>query len=157
MKVQIAAVCAFNTSPCVPPTRLDVEIMWTFCRRTRRRFECTHGNVLNLQTSVFQRATPHTTHTLLPHTAHHTLHTPHPSHHYALQAAHHTLHNCTHIAHTPHTHITYCTTHPHAIHHATPTPNWRRETNFIPNCSLKPTPNRAQELHCLLIAVRWRI
>ena len=103
MKVQNDSVCALSTSPCVPSTRLDVEIMWTFCRRTRRRFECTHGSVLNLHTSVFQRATPHTTHTLLPHTAHHTLHTTHPSH-TTTHCRQHTTHCTTaHTLHTPHT------------------------------------------------------
>ena len=50
-------VCRFKTSPCVgsktppcvPAKRAHVFNMRAFCRYTRRRFEPTHGDVLNLQ------------------------------------------------------------------------------------------------------------
>ena len=51
------------------------EHMWTCCRYTRRRFECTHGGRSESTHGSFQRATPHRT----PHTpatyTRHNLHT----------------------------------------------------------------------------------
>ena len=82
VSIQNASVCAFNTSPCVPAPRPHVLNMWTWCRYTRERLECTHEGVLDGHTEGFSAC--HTTHT--PHT-HHT-HTPHT----------HTQH--THTAHT---------------------------------------------------------
>ena len=50
-------VCRFKTSPCVGSKRFrvclqnaHVEHMRAFCRYTRKRFEPTHGDVLNLHT-----------------------------------------------------------------------------------------------------------
>ena len=66
-------VCRFKTLPCVPAKRAHVFNMRALCQYTRRRFERTHGGILNLHTGVFRvpsRAT-HTTHT----TTHHTPHT----------------------------------------------------------------------------------
>ena len=48
--------------------------MRAFCWYSRRRFEPTHEDVLNLHTGNFPRAKPpHTTHT--PHRTHHPTHT----------------------------------------------------------------------------------
>ena len=43
-------VCRFKTPPCVPAKRAHVFNMRAFCQYTRRRFEPTHGEVLNLHT-----------------------------------------------------------------------------------------------------------
>ena len=43
-------VCRFKTLPCVPAKRAHVEHMRAFCRHTRKRFEPTHGDVLNPHT-----------------------------------------------------------------------------------------------------------
>ena len=37
--------------------------MWTCCRYTRRRFDCTHGGVMNLHTAFSSCHTTHTAHT----------------------------------------------------------------------------------------------
>ena len=58
--------------------------MRAFCRYTRRRFETTHGDVLNLHTVFFFacQAAPHTPHTpTTHHTTHHTPHTTDTTHH----------------------------------------------------------------------------
>ena len=49
-QVQHASVCRFKTPPCVPAKRPHVFNMLAFCRYTRRRFESTHGSVLDLST-----------------------------------------------------------------------------------------------------------
>ena len=43
-------VCRFKTSPCVPAKRVHVLNMRAFRTYTRKRFEPTHGDVLNLHT-----------------------------------------------------------------------------------------------------------
>ena len=43
-------VCRFKTPPCVTAKRTHVEHMRAFCTYTRRPFEPTHGDVLNLHT-----------------------------------------------------------------------------------------------------------
>ena len=42
--------CRFKTPPCVPAKRPHVFNMRASCRYTRRRFECTHGGVLDMST-----------------------------------------------------------------------------------------------------------
>ena len=48
--VRHASVCSFKTPPCVPARRPHVEHMRASCRCTRRRFETTHGSVLDMST-----------------------------------------------------------------------------------------------------------
>ena len=45
-------VCRFKTSPCVGSKRAHVEHMRAFCTYTRKLFEPTRENVLNLHTGV---------------------------------------------------------------------------------------------------------
>ena len=71
-------VCPSKTSSCARPKRPRVcrhhahtlKHLCDWCRHTRRRFERTHGDVLDGHTGVLQRVTPHTT----PHTHHNTRH-----------------------------------------------------------------------------------
>ena len=105
VSIQDAPVCTYQTSPCVPAKRAHLFSMHAFCRYTRRRFERTHGDVLNLHTGGFPRAKPRytqTTHT--PHT--HTPHTPHRTHqhtpHQTPPRTKHTPH-CTHTSPLQHT------------------------------------------------------
>ena len=46
--VQHASVCSFKTPPCVAARRPHVFNMRASCRFTRRRFETTHGGVLDM-------------------------------------------------------------------------------------------------------------
>ena len=56
------SVCTFKTFPCVPAPRAHVlKHMRAWCQHTRRRFECTHGDVLNGLTGVFNDHTGHNT------------------------------------------------------------------------------------------------
>ena len=48
--VQHASVCSFKTPPCVAARRPHVFNMRASCRFTRRRFETTHGGVLDMST-----------------------------------------------------------------------------------------------------------
>ena len=50
VKVQNVPVCRFKTPPCVPAKRPHVFNMRAFCQHTRKRFERTLGDVLNLHT-----------------------------------------------------------------------------------------------------------
>ena len=71
---------AWSYIPCVHLKRPRAQITFAFCRHTRRRFECTHGDVFESTHGVFERVTPQhhtprTTHhnnntTTLPHTTH---------------------------------------------------------------------------------------
>ena len=56
-KLQIASLCTFITSPCLPATCPHVQSMCTFSRRTRRRYECTHGGVLESTHGCMRRRT----------------------------------------------------------------------------------------------------
>ena len=70
-------MCGLKTSPCVGSKRAHVFNMRAFCRYTRKRFEPTHGDVLNLHTGFFLRAEPRHTHHTPTHTTYHTpTHTP---------------------------------------------------------------------------------
>ena len=74
-------VCGFKTSPCVRSKRPRVyrhhahmfQHMCAWCRHSRRRFQCTHGGVLEANTgfSTFFSVPQHT-HTHTPHQAHTT-------------------------------------------------------------------------------------
>ena len=68
-------MCRFKTLPCVPAKRAHVEHMRAFCWYTRKRFEPTHGDVLNLHTEGFSacQAAPHTDNTQTPLTTHTSL------------------------------------------------------------------------------------
>ena len=48
--VQHASVCCFKTPPCVAARRPHVFNMRASCRFTRKRFETTHGGVLDMST-----------------------------------------------------------------------------------------------------------
>ena len=114
----LSTPCRFKTSPCVGSKRFRVywqnARMWyhmrAFCQYTRRRFEPTHGGVLNVHTWVFQLVTAHTTpHRTTPHHTTHTPHTPHTTH--TTHHTHHTQHNTkTQNAHPTHTYT--LSTHP---------------------------------------------
>ena len=52
------SVCTFKTLPCVLAKRAHVEHMRAFCLYTRRRFEPTHGDVLNLHTGSLSLSSP---------------------------------------------------------------------------------------------------
>ena len=55
----------FRRPPCERAQRAHVEDMRAICRYTRRRFEPTHGEVLNLHMGFSAcQAAPHTPHTL---------------------------------------------------------------------------------------------
>ena len=96
-----APVCRFKMPPCVRSKRLRVcrhhahmcFNMTAWCQYTRRRFERTHGDVLNLHTGVFPAC--HTTH----HTAHRT-HTTTAQHTTTTRPHHHNTR-------TDHTHKSY--------------------------------------------------
>ena len=77
--------CAFKTSPFVQAKRPHAENLWTSCRYTWRRFQCTHGGVSE-STYGLCRTT---------HTAHQT-HTPN-THHDHMHS--HTQHNTTSLQH----------------------------------------------------------
>ena len=92
---QHASVCVFKTLPCVPVKRAHVEHMRAFCRHRRKRFEPTHGDVLNLHMGVFR----------VPSRATHT--TPHTHRH---NPTHNPTHTTQHKTTTP-KHKTYIPTH----------------------------------------------
>ena len=47
------SVCRFKTSPCVPAPRAHVEThVCAWCRHTRGRFECTHGDVFESRSAA---------------------------------------------------------------------------------------------------------
>ena len=110
-------VYPFNTPPCVHSKRPRVYRhhahmcfnMCAWCRHTRRRFECTHGSVLNLHT-VFSAC--HTTwHTPRHTTTHHDTPRHTTTHHDTPR--HTTTHHHT-PPHTLHKHIQ-----PHTTTHTT--------------------------------------
>ena len=92
---QNVSVRRFKTLLCVLAKRAHVEHMRAFCQHRRKRFESTHGDVLNLHTEGFfachfPRAKPRqtqTTHTT-DSTTHHTPQTRHIAHEH--QHQHHT-------------------------------------------------------------------
>ena len=131
----VSPVLMSSTPPCVVLKRLRVKRqdarmfkhMRASCRYTRRRFESTHGGVLDMSTGGFFRApshaTPHTlTHTHTPTTTHTPQHHTHTTHQQP-----HTHHNTTRTPHTnnhthtttPHAHHTPTTTHTHTTPHST--------------------------------------
>ena len=114
VSIRNASVCTFKTSSCVPEPCAHLSHMWACCHYKRRRFECTHGGVVDGH-RVFQRVTPRTTH---PHTTHHT---PHNTHTHSTQ--HHTpqQHNIPH-------NITHHTTQHHTPQHINTTPHHTRTT-----------------------------
>ena len=73
VQVPNVSVCWFKRSPCVRAKRACVEHMRAFCRYTRKRFACTHGDVWNLHTGGF-RMPSRATH------RHHRHQTPHRTH-----------------------------------------------------------------------------
>ena len=108
--------------PHLPPlrvyrfkTRACVEHMRAFCQYTRRRFERTHGDVLNLHTGSFSacQAALHTQHTPRTHNTHHA-HT-------------HTTH------HTLRTNTSTNTTHNDTAQHTTSTPVQPANSAYAPN------------------------
>ena len=140
---QNVSVCRFKTLPCVPAKRAHVFNMRTFCRHTRKRFEPTHGDILNLHTGFFRvpsRAT-HATHTTTHHTPQTQLNTQAKTTHndtaqHTTTSKHKTPTPHTLSAHTPHTlsthhttrHITphmSHTTHTKHTHHIAHTPHTR--------------------------------
>ena len=103
--VQHASVCSFKTPSCEATRRPHVEHMRASCRYTRRRFESTHGGVLDMSTGGFfrapSRATLHTfTHT---HQTTHTHTTPNTKHNHTPTTTH-THHTTRTPHHTPQTH-----------------------------------------------------
>ena len=110
--------------PCVLAKRPHMFNVMAFCRYIRRRFECTHGGVLNLSTggvpacqaaphtekhALHTRATPaqDTTRqdkTRQDKTRHDTTRHKRHTHNATQQHPHHHLTQHTHTHHTPHTH-----------------------------------------------------
>ena len=122
--VQHASVCSFKTPSCEATRPPHVEHMRASCGYTRRRFESTHGGVLDMNTGGFSahQAVPHPTHSHT-HTPNHT-HTHHTEHQTQPHTNNHThapptqphVHDNTPTRHNTtqlhvHTHHTYHTTH----------------------------------------------
>ena len=108
---QHASVCRFKTHPCVPARRPHVFNTRAFCRYTRRRFECTHGGVLNLSMGGFPLAK-------WRHTQRNTHYTQAQHQHKTRRdkTRHDTTRHDTHTMHTHHRHV-----HPHHHTHSTHT------------------------------------
>ena len=132
--VQHASVCSFNTPPCVPAKRPHVFNMRASCRYTWRRFECTHGGVLDMSTEKARfrapsRATYHTTTQ-----QHHNTTTPQPPP---------TQHTTQHVHTTPHVHCTHATTpsvHTRSQHNQQPTVILRRKSECLNMCTAVSRP-----------------
>ena len=134
--VQNVSVFTGTTRTCVA----------TFGRGAGTHGEVSNGDVVNLHTGFFQRATPHTPthHTTPHHTPHTTHHTPHTTHH-TPHTTHHTTphhtptHQHTHqhtIHHTHTTHTTHHTTPHHTLHtHRTPSKSICVRTVKMVNCA----------------------
>ena len=103
----LPSVCGFKTSPCVRSKRPRVyrhhaymfQHMCAWCRHTRGRLECTHGDVLNLHTVTFLN--PHTGFprffSVPQHTHTHQTHTTTTKQHHDHNDTHHTTqHNTQH-------------------------------------------------------------
>ena len=128
-----------NVSVCAVKTQVSY-VARAYCRHTRRRFECTHGAVLNLHTVVFfQRATPNTPPHTSTHTRQDTNNTPHtPTRHRHTHQQHADTHthqqHTTHI-HTAHTHTHSAHTHCTVLAHWTPRKSIRVGTRKMVNCA----------------------
>ena len=162
LPLPLPPVCAFNTSPCVRSKRPRVhrhhahmfQHMCAWCRHTRGRFECTHGDVLNARTEVFSvphHNKHHTTHNHTHQHAHTNTHTTRTQH------AHNTsrTHNEPRHQTTPHTAPTHGTHTSHTTHHDTSrtphtTPQPAHTTHeHAPSTHTRTTTQQVQTLNCL--------